>query len=364
MPTLRAVPPPRRHAELESPDGIREDLHFARDAGGLAHTGADQLQATTANVVAAGLTRREVAHNRAREILIAHVARYCRLAIEASADDPCAKAAAQSTRDVLLQAKDHREKVAAIRRRSLRTNSCTISLDALRKREDVILREIAAAVWEDLEARKEGLGPQTPEQVVLMMIPIVKDIHYYLFELLLRLYPTDAIQFDDTMANLTEKVIHGIAEVQWFARTYLAVLERPKAKWSQIDLVFASHANGILLTPFFSDAGRDAVAEVFLQYQRREEFTDALMARADFEELAGRIVGWLSSCHSNCAFHRTRSFALLCEPHLLVYYFELFLESADEVFSGEIARDMHEALGTLQIPEFVRHYARKDLEQS
>lgn len=362
-PRLLAVAPPTRRASLNSAEGIREDLHFAREVTGIARANENRLKATVAGIVAARLTKPGFAHRAARDLLVAHVVRHCRSYAEAHDHDPCAKAAAQSTRDILLQSSESAQKAATLRRQALRTFDCEIGVDALRKREDTIIRELAEEVWADLEGRRQGAGPQTPEQVVLLMMPAVKDTHTLLHDLLMRLYPSEAVELTEVVIRLVERAIYQIAEIQWLARTYLSVLERPDVSLAQIDVAFASAAQGFLTIPFSTDFDRDTLAELFVNnYTSREAFVEAFMARPDFEEVAKRCFEWLSSCHATCGYHRTRSFGLLCEPHLLTFYLEQFFESAEELFSGEIGRDMREAVGPLSTPDFMAQYRTKDSE--
>lgn len=357
--TLAGVAAPKRRAELDSPEAIEEDLHFARDASGIARATEEQLRATVARVLAADLTNAESAVLVARDLLIAHVVRTCRTLVRDKADDACAVAAANSTRDALVRPPEVSRKLRALRQQALQVSGCHLSVDGLRKREDLIVRDIAKAAWADLEARQKGVGPQTAEQVILLMRPTVRVTRDILFEVLLRLYPQETARFTDATGYLFADALFRIAELQWLARTLLAVLKQSPAGTMPSEVFFASLAQAFLFLPLSSDADKAAIAEVFNQHWRSsEEFMRAVMERDDAEDVTGNWVDWLVSCHDTCAYHRTRNVGLMCQPHQLAALLEAFIEFADDLVSGDLTKEMVEDFGVLTVPEFVKHYDR------
>lgn len=345
--------PPKRRAELGTAAAIDEDLHFARDAGGIARADTDRLQGTIAMLTFADADPDIVIAN-ARDVLVARTTRVCRSFPASFPNDPCARAAATSTSDILLQPLSSMEKARTFRRRALADNSCLLTDDGLRKREDVLIRHIAGAVWEELTARRTGLGPQTHEEMILKMLPVVQGGHKYLHDLLMRLYPQEAIQPSELLEELIGVVVYWLAAVQWYSRALLVLLQRPIAV-TPSDFALGAFAQELLVHPFPIGKDREIVAEVFTSHRSDDEpLIQAILRHPDGYGVIARVREWLSSCRSTCAYHRTRNLGLLCKPHLVATYLELFEEGVASQTSGSLSEQLAEEIGPLSIPDFMR----------
>ncbi len=331
--------PPKRVASPGSVAAITEDLHFARDASGIMRAEEGRLQATLSLFDSVTVVTPADSLTTIRSLLIAHTVRTCRQQAQASPADPRVQAATHSVRTILIQSANESEKAATIRRRALREHGCSLTLDGLRKREDGILRAIAESVWEDLRTRKDGSGPNTIEELILIIEPVAKRCVEALHHLLMKMYPKEASVPTDDLERLLSYTFYHVCHVLSLCRALAVVKARPGHD-TALDGHFAGMALLLLTLPFGLEEDRNAVVDRF-EAERgggHEEFAAALDSAPG--DLIDRCLGWFVSCYSNCAYHRTFNLGMLCSPHQFVSYLDIFVDSIAEFRSGELAEGM------------------------
>jgi hypothetical protein len=169
------VPSTRRVAEPGTIDAFAEDLRAVREAGGIFRAGTASFAAVSAYLSPHLAQPDEDTLVTARNLTATHTRRTCLTVREHSHADAWGQAASESVRTILLRPADDDRKVSSIRRVVQAAHDCHLSLDGLRKREDVVLRAIAEAVHADLVAAREQQGPVTwpwPRQASMPVIRV------------------------------------------------------------------------------------------------------------------------------------------------------------------------------------------------
>ena len=185
-PTVAPVARAKRTAERRTAAAIAEDLRQAREAGGLRRADERDLAATldlhllTGGSPDDGMTR-------THDLLLHHVRRGCEMHQVRHAGDFTAQAAANSLERLLSRPLDDTALARAVRQKAAEKLGHPVSPDAVRKREDRIIGEIAAAVFADFQARLNN-EPPTLEAAIHRLVPRLADLRQDLHDLLVMTY--------------------------------------------------------------------------------------------------------------------------------------------------------------------------------
>jgi hypothetical protein len=339
----RAMAPPKRRAKPGSAAAIREDLVFARDAGGLDRAGIDRLAATIGLV---GHADPANALEAARELLAAHTERVCLLYEQLNVEEPCAVAAARSVRAILLQPFGASLPAAIARRQALQDVGCYMLPDSLRKREGPVLALIASSALQQLQERPPRQLP-APEALLERMAPIADLLREAMEATVETLVLQDELDDASAIPRLLDYTLWSLGELLvWPRATYEALRalpERPFEYW-----VLEQECLSLLILPFEAEP-EDSVAllKAWQASESHDGFYSALATVPDTAAMAGRLVGWLSSCTTDCAFHRSFRLLNMCPPHRYVALLDDFVDAVGHLRSGVYGRELQQLLGPL-----------------
>lgn len=329
-PRVTGMPPPKRRAPSRSSAAIAEDLAIVRSAGGMARAGENELAATLDWLSVAESNDVQGHLARARDLLVHYIRRVCE-AYEVSTDvaDKTAKAAARSLLRLQLRPASDDRLVDVIRRGVLGELQLVITTDAVRHREDRLLREISVQIAADLEGRARGV-PLTVAAAAHNLAPVAIDLRQQLHDGLCLLYP-QAPPADPREQRM----------VSWFyAATVVelgdlltaahnledAGLRQPNLSRTEFALVnFGRHLSRRL----FTEADDRTRMLAFVHENRTgtpSERSEVLQKDSELRPLYERWVAWINACYPTCAFERSTDIGYMCSPHAyltLLYDFEV-----------------------------------------
>lgn len=300
---------------------IAEDLRHARKRGGLLPANESDLGATIDLLILAEGRPDDDPLGRARDLLSGHVIRGCEQHRRRNREDKGSQAAASSLRTLLLRTLDDTRKAERIRQHALNHLQHPLSADAVRKREDKIIDEIAAAAFQDLVSRRDD-EPRSLEAALHRMVPIASDVRQQLHDGLCLTYfksppgdPRERAAIDgfyrQCIVKLGDLVVAGIQ---------LAKVGYKTANMTRDDYWFVAKARSINATIF--DQADDAQFMYDFMRQDRSEYWEEclehLLATAQGPAVFDRWVAWAKSCYPSCAFERAIELSLMCSPHALV----------------------------------------------
>ena len=293
----------------------------ARWAGGLSRADEEDLAASLDWLSVTGVSAHESPLNRARDLLVHHVRRTCVAYREAVGSDKTAAAAAASLQVLLLRPSEDVRLTRTIRRDSASALAHSVSPDAVRHREDKLIAEIAQAVSEDLDLRRLDV-PQTVEDAVHRLAPIVTDLRQDLHDLLCVIYgdvpPADPRQ--QRVIGTTYKSVLMEVGALLVACTDLAELGRRSSNLPDHELAFVSLGRGMRMLILEEADDR----EYMLSFMGRDEphaverLVSRLLATDRGQQLYERWVEWVEACYPTCAFERTVELRYMCTPHALL----------------------------------------------
>ena len=311
---------------LLSAEGLLDDLKHVRSKLGFDNTGPDGLLATIEVMRAYDNSQTEQQlTSLAKETLGRWVDTLCMEQMNGS-DNVCARAAAQSL--WWLTVADERPdatKASVLRKKAMERWSCdSLSVDGLRYREDVLMREIAEQAWSHLE---EGYITHfgaafwtTIDQYSDTMLDLADNLE--------RMLERDQhgpirppTQLEAAEALHRVGIVHALA----VALSQIYVHRRIE---SHGEAWLASMGFTLMLLPFHRIEDRRAIAAA-IPTQRIDPSADSedfLAAVSDLDpSLPERWKDYLNSCTERCHFGRTQDRSLICPIHQLVMEMRLFV---------------------------------------
>lgn len=343
------MPSLRRSARPGTTAVIREDLHAARETGGLARATADHLRGTLGLLGITEAVDHEEALESARAILATYVRRACE-AVVADSADVCAVAAAKSLAVSLLRQEDTVQKVATIRRAALAATGCQLTLDGLRKREDGLIVQAATATHADLIERQQQRGIRTVEEAVRHSGPLIETVHEELHDGLPLLYSIAPSADERMRRGFIWQALLGVAAALEHLRQILELHVRPGTA-NSIDFLFADIAQHAFLVTF-PDGNDKTIAHDVLSGLDRwtvESFISAIKAHPEGDAFLDRWGVWLSSCHPTCAYQRADVVRLCCRPHQLTTALHEFTVNYRLLKDGDLEAFLDEDLRTWSV---------------
>jgi hypothetical protein len=291
----------------------------ARKVGGIWMAGEADLVATLDFLSLTGVSPTETPLSRARDLLTSYVERACEHQVRRYKHDKTAAVAAVTLRELLLRPATDERLVGTIRLDA--ANAAGVSPDAVRHREDAIIKTIAQDVLEDLQAQLMN-DPQTVEAAIHGLAPIASDLRQDLHDLLCVTYmgvvpksPRERRVIEGTF----REVVINLGQLL-VATGQLAAIGTRTADMTAAEYSFVNRARNVnallfndsddrefminLLDPAGPDAGEPAI--------------DRMLASQRGKEMYGRFIEWMRSCFETCAFERTTELHLMCDPHELV----------------------------------------------
>lgn len=350
-PYSRLVARAKRTDERRTAAAIAEDLGQAREAGGLRRANESDLAATldlyllTGGSPADGMTR-------AYDLLLHYVRRGCELYKERNAGDLTAKAAADSLETLLSRSLTDTRLARVIRQAAAGALGHHVSPDAVRKREDRIIGEIAEAVFADFQARLNN-EPPTLEEAIHRLVPRLADLRQDLHDLLVMIYeaapPADPQERWVIAEHYRRTVLEAgkvVVACDQLIQAGLRIGPKSADEWW-----FMNRANR-LMSQLFAQRNDRAF---MLQFSREDRCNlhrgcDHLGESAEGAEVYARWREWTNSCYPTCVFERSLEQLKMCSPHVLVtdsYDTELrYLESGlSEIAVGNDPIVLHHHVG-------------------
>lgn len=315
----RVVARAKRTADRRTAAAVAEDLGRAREAGGLAAAGERRLAATLDLLAVTGVTS-DQALPRAHDLLLSYVRRGCQLHKEKHEGDLTAQAAAISLETLLSRPSTNTRKAQLIRQDAAESVRHAISADAVRKREDRIIGEIADAVFEDLEARLRD-EPPSLEAAIHRLVPLVADMRQILHDGLMLTYkqsePADPQERRLTDEFRRRTVLKAGKVTVACEQLFQAGVE--KGQKSRDEFWFMGRAS-TLRNSLFREGDDRAFMRGFSSQDRCDidEGCEHLLATGQGCEVFARWVAWTGSCYPTCAFERTWDTNEMCSPHAFI----------------------------------------------
>lgn len=338
---LSPVPSTRRSAEPGTLNAIREDLRAIREDGGVNQAHDDALIAILAMLAPGAPEVTDDNRQMARNLVLTHVRRVSADADHRAGDDACALAAAESLQTIMTRTAGDDRKVATIRRGTQTSRGCHLSLDGLRKREDVLLVEVAEAVHADLVAALEKRGPQTVEEMARYIIEDVREAWESIDDGLRRLYQVAPMTDSQSRNSIVLSMLYDVAHMQyWFGR--MIGIRMRVQQHSRVDLLFADTAAVVMSQAFGQYDDKQTVNQILTEAGRYEkrDFLDRLLDHENGQDIFRRFSEWVSGCHTECAYQRTYSVGLLCPPHQLAFALYMFIDVHEDLLSGALEEDL------------------------
>lgn len=311
-----AVARAKRTAERRTAAAIAEDLGQAREAGGLHRANESDLAATLDLLDVAGGAAGDPV-TRARDLLLHHVRRGCELHRARVSGDPTGEAAADSLAILLSRPPTDDRLTKVIRQAAAGAIGHHISHDAVRKREDRIVGEIAEAVFADFQARLND-EPPTLEAAIHRLVPRVADLRQDLHDLLVMVYEAGPPADPQERWVITEHYRRTALEagkvvVACDQLVQAGLRVGPK---SADEYWFMRRADRLLSSLFRQRRDR----AFMLDFSRADrchihQGCDHLPASAEGAEVYARWQEWTHSCYPTCEFERSLSLAKMCSPH-------------------------------------------------
>lgn len=346
--TVGPMAPPKRRAALGTEASILEDLVLARDAVGLAAASATRL-AGTLILLYGPVDWSAERVERVREVLARHARRICFGYEQEHSGDPCAVAAANSVRSILLQPPGGRLSALSIRRDARsQAGGCFIADDSLRKREAPVLAAIARSVYEDLRERPPEELP-TVEAAYELMKPYAA-LAGQAVEHAVDLFNRQAeIDDKEILVNAAAYAIWGITQTGVFpvyAQQVAVALPR-STELSMVDQLVV-----LLTSAPFQGRDEDALALVRAVQDKEQpgEFLERLMNSGETEDVVRRLAQWLDSCTQSCTYFRSDRALGYCAPHYYVALCEAFVQAIDDLPDGGLRDDVRLLLAAQRPP--------------
>jgi hypothetical protein len=290
--------------------------------GGLQRADEENLSATLDLLSLTGLSDQYEPVTRARDLLISHITRGCQRHREDHAEDRTATVAAASLRTLMLRPRTDTRKAAKIRAEAIGSAGHHVSTDAVRKREDKIIKEIAQAVLVDLQSRRED-EPRSLEAAIHAFVPIAADVRQDLHDLLCatfaRVPPADPHE-RSILDGYYRMTVIKLGELL-LASARLASLGLRSPRMSEDDYFFMRNAR-LAIGLLFDQAAEDR--EFMLSFMRSdqsrdwEERLDHLLASSEGTAVYERWLAWAKSCYPTCEFERSTELLNMCSPHTLI----------------------------------------------
>ncbi|MCF6743552.1 hypothetical protein E9529_04545 [Blastococcus sp. KM273128] len=306
----------KRTAEQRSAAAIAEDLGQAREAGGLHRADESELAATLDLIEVAGGAAGDPL-TRARDLLLHHVRRGCELHKTRVTGDSTGQAAADSLATLLSRLPTDNRLTKVIRQAAAGTIGHHISADAVRKREDRIIGEIAVAVFADFQARLNN-EPPTIEAAIHHLMPRLSDLRQDLHDLLLMVYdagpPADPQERWVITEHYRRTALEAGKVVVACEQLFQAGLRLgPKSA----DEYWFMHRADRLRSSLFRQRGDRAFMLDFSRSDRCHihRGCDHLQSTAEGVEVYGRWREWTHSCYPTCEFERSLRLTKMCSPH-------------------------------------------------
>lgn len=340
------VPAPRRRAPSRTPEAIAEDLVAARDVG-LANATLTHLSETASWLLGLDVSEDEVLQT-AQEFLSRHVHDFCKTRAITHADDPCIVAACKSL-DVLLTGRREgpNSKAFLVRKRESKETGCHLQADAVRKREDGLLSEVAELAFDDLaESEAERFPTSIPALVHQISEPanaLVESLTY----LLARFYEDPQVcSTSRSVLKATVQALMDVAHLHGLFQGVLLHLLEPQRR-SPVDLYFAVIAYNILSLPFDRRADRKKVAKALLTSDwTPKSFVLLLTEQRGGDQVIVRWQQFLSACYDGCTFHRVEATQRLCVGHRMVAMLDDLTESISEYKEGKLESELVDFFGS------------------
>ena len=339
------MPKLKRSAEPLTVEAVLEDLKLTREVGGIQRAGSDELH-TVAQMMFPDEEEFHEDHLRyARSLVETHINKACEALGEVRKDEPCARATADSLRALFFQSDEDRSKAETLRKQALSDRGCALSTDGLRKREDSALGVVAKLLHEDLQER-QGHAPQTVEEIVRVMRPLVTEAREFFHYILQLIYPYDPPPTSDERITYLMRGMWYLANLQMWARSMQTLRLRP-TKHSRWEVLFGDLFGGvILLLGFEEQADKDTVYAV-MRESPVEDYIDLwnrLYEKPGWEDMANRWQDWMQSCFPHCTYHRSIT-GVRCAPHQLLIALEEFERAAIKMDGRELDEEFQEYFG-------------------
>lgn len=318
-PYSRLVARAKRTDDRRTAAAIAEDLGQAREAGGLRRANESDLAATldlyllTGGSPADGMTR-------TYDLLLHYVRRGCELYKERNIGDLTAKAAADSLETLLSRSLTDTRLARVIRQGAAGALGHHVSPDAVRKREDRIIDEIAEAVFADFQARLNN-EPPTLEAAIHHLVPRLADLRQDLHDLLVMIYeaapPADPQERWVIAEHYRRTVLEAGKVVVACDQLFQAGLKQePK---TADEYWFMRRAEQLMQLLFAQRRDR----AFMLKFSREDRCNphrgcDHLQASEEGLEVYARWQEWANSCYPTCEFERSLSLLKMCTPHVFV----------------------------------------------
>ena len=290
--------------------------------GGLHRAGGDDITATMDLLSLTELARDREPLERAQDLLISHVTRGCERHQQEHRADRMAQIAVSSLQTLLLRPMKNSRKAAAIRGAAIAAARHRVTTDAVRKREDKIINEIAQSVFDELQNQRDN-QPQSLEAAIHNLVPIASDLRQQLHDLLCTTY--DGVQPADprerrVVDDLSRQTVVELGALL-VASTRLAELGLSSPRMTEDDYFFVRHARYINDYLFDQAADDRQFMRDFMRSNDSDgwqERLEHLRASRHGAEIIDRTLAWLASCYPICEFERSIEILRMCSPHALV----------------------------------------------
>jgi hypothetical protein len=354
---------------LGSPASIEEDFHFARESQGLLGATADDLKATTTLLdVFRNFEDSDAALTEARDMLALHTRAMCRRKYDAQSSEACARAGALSLERLLCRERESQD-AGIIRRQVLRSEKCHITEGALRKREDALMKQIAAAVWRDLQARREDMGAWSLDEFVYYLSSIFRPVRVTIRNAVALINDGNEGFIPGFSTQLPRSLLSA-SRVQLLAYLLAKTLEGRRSfrrKHLRAESLFHALAHWIHTFPIISQSDYASLTKFCARHwepaPEHELVSDNLLAQfmktRGSKSMVTRYAEWLGSCPNTCMYERTMTFTGLCDPHRFSTLIQLFLDASQDLSEGDpstaLTRYMPE---TLTLNEIMREWKK------
>lgn len=309
----------KRAADQRSASAIAEDLRQAREAGGLLRADETDLAATSDLLILSGVPADD-AMPRARDLLLSYVRRGCQLYQERHPSDLTARAAAAALQTLLSKEEGNATLARVVRESAARSLRHAVSPDAIRKREDRIISEIAEATFVDLEARLRD-EPASLEAAVHKLVPLLADLRQDLHDLLILTFqnrpPADPQERRLTAEHHRRTVLRAARVMVACEQLFDAGLRRGQMSYDEHWFMGRAASLRNLL---FCEADDRPLMRRFATEDRChiDRGCDHLQENDAGRDVYARWIAWTGSCYPTCAFERTWDTNEMCSPHVFV----------------------------------------------
>lgn len=293
---------------------------LARWAGGLDRADESDLAATIDWLSLGGVAADETPLARARSLLRYYVKRTCDVLRESvDQEDATGLVALSSLQTLLLRQGSERDKVEKVRRDALAVSGHLVSTDAVRHREDAIVRLIAADVATDLEQRRLDV-PLTVEAALHDLMTLIIGRRQYFHNWLCALYPPGPPQ-DANEAD--KRALFFDTGFAWFcqllsAADYSFELSRRLPDVTPYEATLAHFARHIRYKTFPGSDREFLLPIVRNGHDTYEDLIADVRSTDAGQALFDRWVTWVQSCTPTCAFERTFDWTYMCHPHIML----------------------------------------------